>query len=100
MPGVKERRIYDEAMCEAVFLVWEASDRICGRRLKAALPHPVESMKRHGYLQLNSEVKERLLAASAATLDRLLKLIRTTMASRRKAAVISALVDTSQQDIR
>ncbi len=31
------RRIYDEAVKEAVILVWEASDRICGKRLKAAL---------------------------------------------------------------
>ena len=36
--GVKGRRIYDEAVREAVILVWEASDRICGKRLKAALP--------------------------------------------------------------
>ena len=36
---VKGRRIYDEAVREAVILVWEAADRICGKRLKAALPH-------------------------------------------------------------
>ena len=41
--GIKSRRIYDEAVREAVILVWEASDRICGKRLKAALPHLVES---------------------------------------------------------
>ena len=46
LPGVKGRRIYDEAVREAVILVWEASDRICGKRLKAALPHLVESIKR------------------------------------------------------
>ena len=40
--GVKSRRIYDEAVREAVILVWEASDRICGKRLKAALPHLVD----------------------------------------------------------
>ena len=33
------RRIYDEAVREAVIVVWEASDRICGKRLKAALPN-------------------------------------------------------------
>ncbi len=47
LPGVKGRRIYDEAVQEAVILVWEASDRICGKRLKAALPYLVESMERH-----------------------------------------------------
>ena len=53
MSGVKGRRIYDEAVREAVILVWEASDRICGKRLKAALPHLVESMERHGHLDLD-----------------------------------------------
>ena len=82
--GVKSRRIYDEAVREAVILVWEASDRICGKRLKAALPHLVESMERHGHLDLDPEVRKRLLTASAATLDRLLKPVRATVASRRK----------------
>ena len=83
MPGVKGRRIYDEAVREAVILVWEASDRICGKRLKAAVPHLVESMERHGHLDLDPEVRKGLLSASAATLDRLLKPIRATVLSRR-----------------
>ena len=77
LPTVKGRRIYDEAVREAVILVWEAADRICGKRLKAALPHLVESMERHGHLDLDPGVRQRLLAASAATLDRLLQPIRT-----------------------
>src|SRR5215472_19084765 len=28
------RRIYDEAVREALIVVWEASDRICGKRLR------------------------------------------------------------------
>ncbi len=78
------RRIYDEAVREAVIVIWEASDRICGKRLKAALPNLVDSMERHGHLELDPEVKSRLLSASAATLDRLLGPIRTTAGSRRK----------------
>ena len=38
-PSLSARRVYDEAVREAVIVVWEASDRICGKRLKAALPH-------------------------------------------------------------
>ena len=73
-PAVKKgRRIYDEAVRQAVIVVWEAADRICGKRLKAALPHLVESMERHGHLDLDHRVRQRLLAASAATLDRLLQ---------------------------
>ena len=68
-------------------MIWEAADRICGKRLKAAMPHLVESVKsmeRHGHLALDPEVRDRLLAASAATLDRLLKPIRPTAGSRRR----------------
>ena len=86
-PTVRGQRIYDEAVREAVITIWEAADRICGKRLKAALPHLVESMERHGHLDLNPQVTERLLSASAATLDRLdrlLKPIRPTAGSRRK----------------
>ena len=78
------RRIYDEAVREAVIVVWEASERICGKRLKAALPNFVDSMERHGHLSLDPAVRERLLSASAATLDRLLKPIRATAGSRSK----------------
>ena len=82
--SVGGRRIYDEAVRAAVIVIWEAADRICGKRLKAALPHLVESMERHGHLALDPEVRERLLVASAATLYRLLKPIRPTAGSRRK----------------
>ena len=37
------QRIYDEAVREVVIMIWEAADRICGKRLKAAvqqLPSP------------------------------------------------------------
>ena len=81
------QRIYDEAVSEAVIVIWEAADRICGKRLKAAMPHlveSVESMALHGHLALDPEVRDRLLAASAATLDRLLKPVRPTAGSRRR----------------
>ena len=41
-------------------------------------------MERHGHLDLDLEVRERLLAASAATLDRLLKPVRSTVSGRRR----------------
>ena len=46
------RRIYDQAVREALILVWEASDRICGKRLRPLLPILVEAMERHGHVQL------------------------------------------------
>ena len=65
-------------------MIWDAADRICGKRLKAAMPHLAESMECHGHLDLDREVRDRLLAASAATLDRLLKPIRPAAGSRRR----------------
>ncbi len=80
----KGQRIYDEAVREALTVVWEASDRICGKRLKAALPSMVESLERHGHLDLDPGVRRRLFSASAATIDRLLRPIREQAGSRRK----------------
>ena len=75
---VKSRRIYDEVVLEALIPAWEAANCICGKRLEVVLPHVLTSMERHGHLDLDPEVRLRLLTASAATLDRLLKPIRAT----------------------
>ena len=80
----KGRRIYDEAVRQALVVVWEASDRICGKRLKAALPSMVESLERHGHLDLDPGVRERLFSASASTIDRLLRPVRQSAGSRRR----------------
>jgi|ERR1035437_4036309 len=69
-------RIYREAVKQALIVLWEVSDRICGKRLKAALPQLVEAMERHKHLQLESDVREQLLAMSAATIDRQLACVR------------------------
>jgi len=78
------RRIYDEAVKQALIVTWEAADRICGKRLKAVLPDLVNAMERHGHLNLDPEIRKRLLKASAATIDRLLSPIRNRTRSRRK----------------
>ena len=67
------RRIYGEAVRTALLVVWEASDRVCGKRLRAILPVLVEAMERHGHLALDAEVRRLLLAMSAATIDRALR---------------------------
>ena len=66
--ALKGRQIYDDTVREVVTWTWEASDRICARRLKAAIPHLVESTERHCHLDLDPEAKARALSASAATL--------------------------------
>jgi len=78
------RRIYSEAVREALIVLWEAADRICGKRLKAILPGLISAMERHGHLALDPEVRQRLLTASPATIDRLLAPVRGTAGHRRK----------------
>jgi hypothetical protein len=57
-------------------VIWEASDRVCGKRLRPLVPTLVDAMERHGHLQLTLEVRTGLLAMSAATIDRALRKIR------------------------
>ena len=78
------RCVYDEAVLEALHVVWETADRICGKRLKAVMPSLVESMERHGHLCLDSEVRERLLAISPATIDRRLALARVRAVRKKR----------------
>ncbi|MFQ5592500.1 MAG: transposase family protein [Phycisphaerae bacterium] len=78
------RRIYDEAVKEALVVAWEATDRICGKRLKAILPSLVDAMERHGHLHLEPSVRDRVLSVSAATIDRLLAPVRSTVRRRKK----------------
>src|SRR6202158_4363427 len=87
------RRIYDEAAREALIVIWEASDRICGKRLRPLLPILVEAMERHGHLQLVPEVRTRFLAMSAATIDRALRDIRQRAgtATRRRSPPSAAI---------
>ena len=67
------RRLYNEAVREALIVLWEASDRVCGKRLRALVPILVEAMERHGHLQLAPEVRAGLQTMSAATIDRALR---------------------------
>src|SRR5450432_1514916 len=76
-PGPRPaRRLYDDAVREALIVIWEASDRICGKRLRPLVPIMLEAMERHGHLQLAPEVRTGLLSMSAATMDRALCDIR------------------------
>jgi hypothetical protein len=82
-------RLYDEAVRGALTILWEAADRICGKRLKKAIPTLVDAMERYGHLQLEAEVRRRLLGMSAATIDRLLKPVRDVGKQRRRRSGIN-----------
>ena len=82
-------RLYDEAIVQALTIVWEAADRICGKRLKPAIPILLEAMERHGHLALAPEIRERVLNVSAATIDRLLASARTASRQGRRRSTIN-----------
>ncbi|WP_432785054.1 transposase [Cyanobium sp. BSA11S] len=75
------RRRYGPEAAAALVPLWEASDRLCGKRLAALLPLLVESLEQHGHLNLEPAVREQVLAMSSATIDRLLAPIRKTSAA-------------------
>jgi hypothetical protein len=85
-------RLYDEAVRQALTVLWDAGDRICGKRLRALIPVLIEVMERRGYLQFDRTVRSRLLRVSAATIDRLLRPLReaTGRGRRRRWGVGSA----------
>lgn len=78
-----ERRVYDDAVRAALVVLWEAADRICGKRLKPLIPLLIPAMERHGHLALDETVRSRLLRISAASIDRLLAPMRATSSGGR-----------------
>ena len=70
-----------------------ASDRICGKRLKALMPTLVEAMERHGHMRLGPQIRAAVLAMSASTIDRSLRQVREqAIGSKRRRAVAPSSV--------
>lgn len=86
------RRIYDEATRTALVVLWEASDRLCGKRLRPLIPILLEAMERHGHLDVAPGVKTMLMSMSAATIDRSLREVKAvSRAPRRRGVAGTAL---------
>lgn len=71
-PVGRPKRYGPEAVA-ALRTLWEASDRICGKRLQPFLPELLGALERHGELALEPPVKEQVCSMSAASIDRLLR---------------------------
>jgi hypothetical protein len=95
MPGVPRRRqpTYGATTKDALVALWEASDRICGKRLKVMIPTLLPALERHGRLQLGKADRALVLNISAATIDRLLIDIKIAAAGgkRRRVGFYSAV---------
>jgi hypothetical protein len=93
------QRIYAAAEREVIKAIWLSAEQPCGKRLKAALPLWLPFYeKRHG--QLKSKVKAKVLAASAATIDRLLAPCRISLGSRGRCSTRPGTLLRSQIPIR
>src|SRR6202023_4067749 len=68
----ERRRRYGVTIKDALTALWEASDRVCGKRLKVMIPTLLPALEQHGRLRLSQADRDRVLAISAATIDRLL----------------------------
>lgn len=89
--GRRRPRVYDEAARQALIVLWEASDRVCGKRLRALFPILVPALERNGHLSLSAEIRPKLMAMSASTIDRLLREIRSIGGRRRVRRMPTAL---------
>ena len=81
------RRKYDATIKDAVTALWEASDRVCGKRLVVMIPALAPALERHGRLKLDAGDRERVLAISAATIDRMLGPTKLVAAGGRRRRV-------------
>ena len=91
--AVRRRGCKYHAIRDALTALWEASDRVCGKRLVAMIPMLLPSLERHGRLQLGESERNLALSISAATIDRLLSDVRVAAAGgrRRRAGFYSAI---------
>ena len=89
----QRRPTYGATVRDALVALWEASDRICGKRLRVMIPTLLPSLERHGRLKLDQADRVLVLGVSAATIDRLL--VETKIAAaggkRRRVGFYSAV---------
>jgi len=66
-------RQYDAGVAGALRVAWEATDRLCSKRLHPFLPELVKVLRRHGDTTMTGEIEAQLCQMSPATIDRLLR---------------------------
>ncbi len=66
------RRRYGYEAVEALRKVWEASDRLCSKRLQPFIGELARVMRQHNKLTINASLETELCQISPSTIDRLL----------------------------
>jgi hypothetical protein len=73
LPGRRGRPGRYGGVVEALKVIWEASDRLCSKRLRPFLPEMVKVLRQHGEQRIDAATEAHLCQMSAATIDRLLR---------------------------
>ena len=68
----KGKRIYDEAVREALKKIWQTFDYMCGKRLVVLLRMNMDLLYEDQDFAISEEVREKLMSISASTIDRIL----------------------------
>ena len=84
--GGKRRRKH-EGIRDALVALWEASDRVCGKRLKVMIPALLPALERHGRLAPTANERALITTVSAATIDRMLVDVKVAAAGGRRRRV-------------
>ena len=66
-------RIYTYDVFLALRKIWTIFDFICSKRLKPFMAEAIEILTKHKEIDINPEVKQKLVKISESTIDRLLK---------------------------
>jgi hypothetical protein len=66
-------RQYGSEVIEALKTVWQATDRLCSRRLQPFIVEMVSILVRHSELRITADAERQLRHISASTIDRLLR---------------------------
>jgi hypothetical protein len=61
------------ALITPLYNIWEASDRLCSKRLQPFLPEMIRVLRRNGELKIDRITEAQLIKLSSSTIDRLLK---------------------------
>jgi len=75
-PGAGKRcgrpAMYKDVM-RPLIAIWEASDRLCSKRLQPFLPEMIRVLRQHGEQRIDAAMEGKLYRMSPSTIDRLLR---------------------------
>jgi hypothetical protein len=61
------------AVLQPLRSIWEASDRLCSRRLQPFIPEMIQVLRRQGEIHIDSNIQTQLTKLSSSTIDRMLR---------------------------